>query len=135
MGVHPSPDLRGIAHGLETLGDPDACRAFLHTARSIIDPGGQRVSASDRLYLAPDMPTLIVWGERDSLIPVAHGRAAHELMPHSRLEIFEDAGHFPFRDDPLRFVAVLEELHRRRAIPRPRTQRRCAACCVGEVAA
>ncbi len=107
LGLHASPEVRGIADGFETLEDPDACRAFLHTARSIIDAGGQRVSARDRLYLAQDIPTLIVWGDRDSLIPVAHGRAAHELMPHSRLEVFEGAGHFPFRDDPARFVSVL----------------------------
>ncbi len=107
FGLRPSPDVSGIADGFATLEDPEACRAFLHTARSIIEPSGQRVSASDRLYLAAGMPTLIVWGERDPLIPVEHGRAAHELMPHSRLEVFEDAGHFPFRDDPTRFVAVL----------------------------
>ena len=107
LGLHASAEVRGIADGFETLEDPDACRAFLHTARSIIDAGGQRVSARDRLYLAQDIPTLIVWGERDSLIPVAHGRAAHELMPHSRLEVFEGAGHFPFRDDPMRFVSVV----------------------------
>ena len=49
----------------------------------------------------------IVWGARDPLIPVAHAHHAHELLPHSRLEIFERAGHFPFRDEPERFVAVL----------------------------
>ena len=43
------------------------------------------------------------------MIPVAHAHRAHELMPHSRLEIFEDAGHFPFCDEPLRFVTVLED--------------------------
>jgi alpha-beta hydrolase superfamily lysophospholipase len=55
------------------------------------------------------MPTLIVWGDRDPMIPYAHGVAAHEAMPHSRLEIFEDAGHFPFNDDPMRFGAVLRD--------------------------
>jgi pimeloyl-ACP methyl ester carboxylesterase len=108
FGVHASPEIRGIADGFETLEDPDACRAFLHTARAIMDSHGQRVSAADRLYLAQHIPTLIIWGERDTLIPVAHGRAAHELMPASRLEVFEQAGHFPFRDDPARFVSVLQ---------------------------
>ena len=92
-------------------------------------------SARDRLYLAQDIPTLIVWGERDPLIPVAHGRAAHELMPHSRLEVFEDAGHFPFRDDPVRFVARAAQLHRRRPSPRPPTPRRLRGMLRGEVAA
>ena len=44
----------GVADGFATLGEDDARRAFLHTARSIIDLGGQRVNATDRLYLAAD---------------------------------------------------------------------------------
>jgi pimeloyl-ACP methyl ester carboxylesterase len=55
------------------------------------------------------MPTLIVWGDRDPMIPVAHGIAAHEQIPHSRLERFPDAGHYPFEEDPERFVRVLRE--------------------------
>jgi pimeloyl-ACP methyl ester carboxylesterase len=50
---------------------------------------------------------MIVWGEHDPIIPVRHGRAAHELVPTSRLEVFEDAGHFPHVDDPQRFLDVL----------------------------
>ena len=83
--------------------------AFRPTARSIMDAGGQRVNATDRLYLAESMPSLIVWGERDPLIPADHGRAAHRAMPGSRLELFADAGHFPFNDDPDRFVDVLTD--------------------------
>jgi pimeloyl-ACP methyl ester carboxylesterase len=75
--------------------------------RGIIDLGGQRVSAHDRLYLAAGLPTLIVWGERDPLIPVRHAYEAHERIPGSRLEIFPGAGHFPYRDDPRRFAEVL----------------------------
>ena len=108
-GLHPNSDLTGVATGIATLADPDTCRAFLHTARSIMDPGGQRVDATDRLYLAAGVPVLIMWGARDPMIPVAHAYRAHELMTHSRLEVFEDAGHFPFDDDPLRFVRVLQD--------------------------
>ena len=68
---------------------------------------GQRVNATDRLYLAENIPFLLVWGERDPIIPVEHGLAAHELVPSSRLEIFEDAGHFPHLDEPQRFLDVL----------------------------
>ncbi len=134
VGIHPSADFSGIADGFATLEDPETCRAFLHTARSIMDVSGQRVSARGRLYLAQDIPTLIIWGQRDPLIPVAHGRAAHELMPHSRLEVFEGAGHFPFRDDPERFVAVLAQFM---AETRPATANaeRMRALLLGEVAA
>ena len=65
-------------------------------------------TAPPRLYLAETMPTLIVWGERDAVIPADHAHAAHEAMPGSRLEIFEDAGHVPQLDDPERFVACVE---------------------------
>jgi hypothetical protein len=65
------------------------------------------VSAADKLYLASDLPTLIVWGERDPLIPVRHAHEAHERIPGSRLAIFPRTGHFPYRDDPQRFASVL----------------------------
>ena len=73
----------------------------------MIDPRGQRVDARDRLYLSEEVPTLLIWGAADRIIPLAHGRRAHELMPHSHLEVFPGAGHFPFNDDPDRFVEVL----------------------------
>ena len=107
LGLRTRADVRGTTLGLASLSDPRARRAFLHTARSIIDSSGQRVSATDRLYLAEGMPTLIVWGERDPMIPAAHGVAAHALIPHSRLELFPDAGHYPFDEDPERFAEVL----------------------------
>lgn len=107
LGLRPGPDVEETARGFASLGDIDARRAFIHTARAIMDAGGQRVSARDRLYLAAEVPTLIVWGERDPMIPVAHGVAAHELIPDSRLEIFAGAGHFPHRDDPQGFVELV----------------------------
>ncbi len=58
------------------------------------------------------MPTLIVWGARDRMIPVSHAHAAHAAIPGSRLEIFPGAGHFPQRDDPERFVTVLHDFIR-----------------------
>jgi pimeloyl-ACP methyl ester carboxylesterase len=83
--------------------------AFVRTLRTVIDPGGQTVSAVDRLYLAAAMPTLIVWGDQDHVIPVEHAYAAHAAMPGSRLEIFEGVGHFPHAEAPGRFVEVLSD--------------------------
>lgn len=103
----PKGDLGVLAKGFSSLQTADARRAFLHTVRAVIDTSGQRVSANDRLHLAAVLPTVIVWGERDSIIPVEHGRAAHAAMPGSRLEIFQDAGHMPHHHDPERFAAVL----------------------------
>lgn len=92
-----------------SLTEGDNRRAFVRTVRSVIDPGGQSVSAMDRLYLAASMPTMIVWGDQDEIIPVRHAFAAHEAIPGSRLEIIEGAGHFPHVEAPERFVEILTD--------------------------
>ena len=107
LGFRAGPDMAEIARGYQSLSNAEARDAFIHTLRAVIDPTGQRVSASDRLYLASKMPTLIVWGTRDRIIPAEHAQAAHELMPGSRLEIFEGSGHFPQLDRPLEFARIL----------------------------
>src|SRR5215218_4696183 len=107
LGFRTGPDVAEMAHGYGSLSNAEARSAFIHTVRAVIDPTGQRVNASDRLYLASKMPTLIVWGCRDRIITVDHAAPAHEAMPGSRLELFEEAGHFPQLDDPLRFARTL----------------------------
>jgi len=109
FGFRAGPDLAEIARGYSTLADGDSRRAFLHTLRAVIEPGGQRVSATDRLYLAEDVPSLVLWGRRDPIIPVRHAGTAHRGMPGSRLEVFEDAGHFPQLDEPVRFARTLAD--------------------------
>jgi pimeloyl-ACP methyl ester carboxylesterase len=109
LGLRARPDLGEVVRGFLSLNDDEARAAFIHTLRAVIDPGGQRVSGHDRLYLASHLPTLIVWGERDPVIPVAHAHGAHAAMPGSRLEIFDASGHFPHMDDAVRFVEVLRE--------------------------
>jgi pimeloyl-ACP methyl ester carboxylesterase len=81
--------------------------AFIHTVRSVIDVTGQRVSARDRLYLAREVPTLIIWGDRDRIIPVSHAYAAHELMEGSTLRIIEGADHFVPFEAPAEFLEAL----------------------------
>jgi len=92
-----------------SLGDVEARRAFLRTLRAVIDPRGQSVSANDKLYLAAGMPTLIIWGEDDRVIPVEHAYAAHAVIPGSWLEIIEGVGHYPHCEAPDRFVTALTE--------------------------
>jgi pimeloyl-ACP methyl ester carboxylesterase len=107
VGLRPSRDLEEMALGFASLGDMEARQAFVHTVRGIMDMAGQRVSARDRLYLAAAVPTLLLWGEHDRMIPVSHGREAHEAMPGSRLIVYEDAAHFPHRNHPWRFASDL----------------------------
>jgi pimeloyl-ACP methyl ester carboxylesterase len=109
VGLRPSGDVSVLARGFASLGTSGSRQAFLHTLRAVVEPGGQRVSAGERLALADRMPSLLVWGENDSIIPVAHGRAAHAAMPGSRFESFEDAGHIPQEDHPHRFAGLLAD--------------------------
>lgn len=109
MGLRLPRQVAEIWQGLRHLQAPAAREAFVRTARAVIGPAGQTVSALNRLYLAEAVPTLLVWGEADRVIPAAHGRAAAELMPGSRLELFERSGHFPHQDEPQRFARVLSE--------------------------
>jgi len=92
-----------------SLGNVEARRAFLRTLRAVIDPRGQSVSANDKLYLAAGMPTLIIWGEDDRVIPVEHAYAAHAVISGSWLEIIEGVGHYPHCEAPDRFVTALTE--------------------------
>src|SRR3954469_15304614 len=107
IGLRTGPDIAEMAHGYGSLSNAEGRSAFIHTVRAVIDPTGQRVNASDRLYLASKMPSMIVWGERDRVIPVDHAQIAHEGMPGSRLELFEDSGHFPQLNRPIEFARVL----------------------------
>ena len=92
--------LQAAARALRPLERPGAREAFLQTLRAVIDVRGQRVSARDRLHLLESMPTLVVWGERDNTIPLAHGLATHQAVPHSQFRTLPRAAHFPHLEDP-----------------------------------
>jgi pimeloyl-ACP methyl ester carboxylesterase len=100
------PDGLRLFEGL--VKKPGALSAFSRTLRSVVDGRGQFVTMLDRSYLMQSIPLQLIWGEDDLVIPVSHARVAHEAIPGSRLEIFENSGHMPFHDHPARFVDVVE---------------------------
>ena len=102
-----SPRLAELLRSYSSLAGAENRDGFVRTMRTVIDTGGQTVSALDRLYLAGHVPALIVWGEQDHIIPVEHARAAHEAIEGSRLEVLADVGHFPHAEAPERFLEVL----------------------------
>ena len=107
LGTDIGIDARHFERVFVSLPDRTARRAFMRTLQSVVDWRGQAITMLDRCYLGQDLPTLVVWGSRDAVIPLHHARTAHEVMVDSRLEIFEGSGHFPHQDDPERFRAVL----------------------------
>jgi pimeloyl-ACP methyl ester carboxylesterase len=112
IGLRGGADLEETWRSFATLARPEARRTFLNTIKGVVDLGGQRISALDRLYLSAEVPTLIIWGDGDPLIPVSHARRAHELIAGSRLEIFAGVGHYPFLENPERFAAVVLDFMR-----------------------
>lgn len=109
LGWRPRSDITAVWRGFAALGDRESRRAFVATARSVIDLGGQSVSAQDHLEGVEPVPTLVVWGVADKVIPSEHAWTIPRAVPGSRVEFFEEAGHFPHLDDPDRFVRALRE--------------------------
>ncbi|MHA5046996.1 alpha/beta fold hydrolase [Streptomyces sp. SD15] len=101
-----APELLNL---VDALPDEMSRSVFIRTLRAVVDWRGQAVTMLDRCYLTQGMPTMLLWGDRDSVVPVRHAYGAHQAMPGSRLEIFEGAGHFPFHSDPARFLALVDE--------------------------
>jgi pimeloyl-ACP methyl ester carboxylesterase len=102
-------DIPDVLRILEALPEPTASSAFARTLRAVVDWRGQVVTMLDRCYLTESVPVQLIWGSRDSVIPVEHARMAHSAMPGSQLEVFEGSGHFPFHDDPDRFCELVEK--------------------------
>ncbi|WIV61582.1 alpha/beta fold hydrolase [Amycolatopsis nalaikhensis] len=109
LGRSLKTETRELARHFGSLADPARRRAFLVIARSLMDLRGQRASAVEKLYLAEQVPTLLVWGARDPLIPVTHGRRTAELLPDSRLTVLENVKHFPHVADPDGFCLLLKD--------------------------
>jgi len=111
-GVARLAALSDLVEGYRSVGalrDVQARHAFLRTLRTVADASGQVVTATDRAYLAAEMPLLVAWGSKDTIIPVRHGYRLTELVPGARLEIVEGAGHWPHLYDPDRFCSLVED--------------------------
>jgi pimeloyl-ACP methyl ester carboxylesterase len=109
LGTDLGRDAADFLRVFDTLPDATARSAFVRTLRAAVDFRGQVITMLDRCYLARGMPTLLVWGAHDAIIPYQHALLAHAAMPGSRLETFENAGHFPHHSEPSRFLSVLSD--------------------------
>jgi pimeloyl-ACP methyl ester carboxylesterase len=108
VGLRLGRDFDYVIDRYHALTSPTARAAFLRTLRAGVDVNGQVITMLDRCYLTLGMPTLILWGAHDRVIPVEHAYTAHRAMPGSELEIFADSGHFPHQDEPERFAKTVE---------------------------
>jgi pimeloyl-ACP methyl ester carboxylesterase len=64
------------------------------------------------LYRA-HVPTLVIWGERDGVVPVAHAQAYHERIANSELVIMPSSGHLPHIEEPANCTNIIINFVRR----------------------
>ena len=104
-----SPRGAEIWNAYSSFSDPETRQAFLRTLRSVVDYRGQAVSALNRLQLRSEMPTLAIWGEDDTIIPVDHAYAALDARPDCRVEVLPDVGHFAHVEAPSEVANIIDE--------------------------
>ncbi len=100
-------DLDQVAEIFDSLRDVPTRAALRHVVRAVVDWRGQIITMSDRAYLAGRIPTCVIWGDDDSVIPTRHAQVAEAVVPHAKVQMVPNAGHFPHRDHPQRFVSIL----------------------------
>lgn len=111
-GLRSLRDLGEAADVYDSFRDPHTRAAIRHVVRAVVDWKGQIVTMSDRAYLTEAMPLCIVWGRDDRVIPADHASNARALAPTARVEIVPNAGHFPHKDHPERFVKIVRDFIR-----------------------
>jgi 2-hydroxy-6-oxonona-2,4-dienedioate hydrolase len=85
---------------------PNFTEATLATLRSTVGPAGQREVLLDKLPRL-QMPTLIVWGIEDRVIPYGQAQDALARLQKGSLELISNCGHLPHVEQPKRFVSIL----------------------------
>lgn len=87
-----------VEYGYRIATRPHGARVMTDLARSLGSLRGVRQAWRDELLAevaAAKVPTLVVWGDRDLILPAAHLEAARILLPHARFHLFRDTGHMP----------------------------------------
>ena len=108
-GVAPHALTPQALQTVSWLTEQDRRTAFLATLRSVVSPKGQTVSALDKLHLMEGSRVLIIWGDKDPMIPIKHGENAHGLLVGSQFVVFPGAGHEPHMHDPQRFADLVAQ--------------------------
>lgn len=109
--------LRSIVHDATTvepaqvsayakaLQTDEGVRAMLDAARQIVPAGLSRLTAR---YAQLDVPTLLLWGRMDRVVPVSIGERLRRDLPRARLEVLDECGHIPHEERPTASLEILE---------------------------
>jgi pimeloyl-ACP methyl ester carboxylesterase len=111
-----TPDLQAVIE--RNVGRPGGAGHFLRLLRGLTNLRGQRAAVLARsrgILTGLRMPVCFVHGELDTVLPAAHSRAAHALVPGADLAVLEGCGHTPQLEQPQRFAALLDGVIQRAA--------------------
>jgi len=87
---------------------PGSARAFARSVRDVVNWRGQRRQFLHRAHEIERLPALLVlWGDRDGIIPVAQGRAFAALLDGAALQIFSGCGHYLHNQRPAAFAEAV----------------------------
>ncbi len=88
---------------ISRINSPNAKYAF----KSTLENSANTQIGLDRLKLIENIPTLILWGIQDKVIPIQHSKIFKEAIKNSQIEIIQDAGHAPFAEKPDQVSEIL----------------------------
>ncbi|MFN2515833.1 MAG: alpha/beta fold hydrolase, partial [Pyrinomonadaceae bacterium] len=90
----------------EPIGSPGGRYALLQTAKGVIPKDINSIIAK---YPSISVPTLILWGLNDKVIPLKIGEMLHAAIPGSRLETINECGHVPQEEKPAETICHISK--------------------------
>jgi pimeloyl-ACP methyl ester carboxylesterase len=88
------------------MGDPRSLRYLLRVARRWNEDFGELEREVGRMR---NVPVLLVWGEKDAVVPLASVAELQKHLAHSQLKVIKEAGHLPYEEAPEEFAAKVSE--------------------------
>ncbi|MEP6636308.1 MAG: alpha/beta hydrolase [Acidobacteriota bacterium] len=93
-----------ITEYAKPIGEKGGRHALLETAKQIVPP---RINEIIAKYRKISVPTLILWGDHDRVIPLEIGEMLDEAIPDSRLKLIEQTGHVPQEETPDKIIPLI----------------------------
>ncbi len=79
--------------------------ALIKTALGIIPSDVSELTAR---FAEIDVPTLLLWGRHDAVVPISVGERLLEVLPRARLEVLEECGHLSPEELPKESLQIVE---------------------------
>jgi pimeloyl-ACP methyl ester carboxylesterase len=90
----------------EPLNTPNGRHALIEVTKQLAN---LELGDMEEKFREIDIPTLIIWGQYDTVTPLSIGQRLEKAIPQSRLVVLEDCGHIPHEEAPQRTLATIQE--------------------------